>query len=54
MTAIKRQAKRIAVLFDYAMTSCGELPNFSDRALRDIGLLRCRSSDVSYKPFWMA
>jgi len=54
MTAIKRQAKRIAALFDCAMTSCGELPNFSDRALQDIGLLRYRTSDVSCKPFWMA
>jgi len=54
MTAIKHQAKRIAVLFGCAMTSCGELPNLSDRALRDIGLLRYRTSDASCKPFWMA
>ncbi len=54
MTAIKRQAKRIAVLFDRAMTYCGELPNLNDRALRDIGLLRYRTSEASYKPFWMA
>ncbi len=54
MTAIKRQIKRIAISLDCAMTSCGELPNLNDRALRDIGLSRYRTIDVSCKPFWMA
>jgi uncharacterized protein YjiS (DUF1127 family) len=54
MITIKRQTKRIAILLDSAMTSCGELPDFSDRTLRDIGLSRYRDRGVSCKPFWMA
>ena len=54
MTAIKRQTKRLAILLDCAMTSCGDLVDLSDRALQDIGLSRYRTSGVSCKPFWMA
>jgi uncharacterized protein YjiS (DUF1127 family) len=54
MTTINQQTQRIATWLSRFTASTTDLANFSDRNLRDIGLVRQHVGIDGCKLFWMA